>query len=173
MGETVGPEARIRVDVDEAWDLEKASVMLAELEPWGSSWPSSLCRRWRHGGVAASTSIPLAADESVASLPRRSGPRHWSLRVHRDEALQGRRPAEALAIADVLPPTSPARSTARSGSPPRPRSPSACEATRAGRRLAHGLATQRLFAETIASVECELRDGDVCTSPRGPAWASR
>ena len=25
--------------------------------------------------------------------------------------------------------------------------------------LAHGLATQRLFAETIASRECELRDG--------------
>ena len=26
-------------------------------------------------------------------------------------------------------------------------------------RYAHGLATQRLFASTIAAVECELRDG--------------
>jgi L-alanine-DL-glutamate epimerase-like enolase superfamily enzyme len=33
--------------------------------------------------------------------------------------------------------------------------------------LAHGLATQRLFAETIASVECELR-GDQLHLPDGP-----
>jgi muconate cycloisomerase len=33
--------------------------------------------------------------------------------------------------------------------------------------LAHGLATQRLFASTIASVECELSDG-VIHPPPGP-----
>ena len=33
--------------------------------------------------------------------------------------------------------------------------------------LAHGLATQRLFASTIASVECELRDG-MLHLPAGP-----
>jgi L-alanine-DL-glutamate epimerase-like enolase superfamily enzyme len=33
--------------------------------------------------------------------------------------------------------------------------------------LAHGLATQRLFAETIASVECELRNG-LLHFPPGP-----
>jgi L-alanine-DL-glutamate epimerase-like enolase superfamily enzyme len=33
--------------------------------------------------------------------------------------------------------------------------------------LAHGLATQRLFAETIAAVECELRDG-MLHLPPGP-----
>ena len=39
----------------------------------------------------------------------------------------------------------------------------------AGRRraLAHGLATQRLFASTIAAVECELRDGFL-HPPAGP-----
>jgi L-alanine-DL-glutamate epimerase-like enolase superfamily enzyme len=34
-------------------------------------------------------------------------------------------------------------------------------------RLAHGLATQRLFASTIAAVECELRDG-MLYPPPGP-----
>ena len=33
--------------------------------------------------------------------------------------------------------------------------------------LAHGLATQRLFAATIAAVECELRDG-MLHPPAGP-----
>jgi muconate cycloisomerase len=33
--------------------------------------------------------------------------------------------------------------------------------------IAHGLATQRLFAETIAAVECELR-GDLLHLPGGP-----
>ncbi len=33
--------------------------------------------------------------------------------------------------------------------------------------LAHGLATQRLFASTIASVECELRGG-MLHPPEGP-----
>ncbi len=32
--------------------------------------------------------------------------------------------------------------------------------------VAHGLATQRLFAETIAAVECELRDGDAPSARR-------
>jgi len=37
----------------------------------------------------------------------------------------------------------------------------------AGESLAHGLATQRLFASTVASVECELR-GDLLYPPDGP-----
>ena len=42
------------------------------------------------------------------------------------------------------------------------------EATGAERPgLAHGLATQRLFSSTIASVECELRDG-MLYPPAGP-----
>jgi L-alanine-DL-glutamate epimerase-like enolase superfamily enzyme len=37
----------------------------------------------------------------------------------------------------------------------------------AGPGLAHGLATQRLFASTVASAECELR-GDMLYPPPGP-----
>jgi len=36
-----------------------------------------------------------------------------------------------------------------------------------GPSLAHGLATQRLFTSTIASVQCELRDG-MLHLPPGP-----
>ena len=77
-------------------------------------------------------------------------------------------PEEAIAIAEVLPPTSPAPSTGRLGSPRPPRSRRRCGSS-AGRGLglAHGLATQRLFASTIASVECELRDG-MLHPPAGP-----
>jgi L-alanine-DL-glutamate epimerase-like enolase superfamily enzyme len=39
-----------------------------------------------------------------------------------------------------------------------------------GLDLAQGLATQRLFASTIASVECELRDG-MLHPPEGPGLA--
>ncbi|HJZ36851.1 MAG TPA: enolase C-terminal domain-like protein, partial [Solirubrobacterales bacterium] len=42
------------------------------------------------------------------------------------------------------------------------------DATRAAdARLAHGLATQRLFASTIAATECELR-GDLLHAAPGP-----
>ena len=39
-----------------------------------------------------------------------------------------------------------------------------------GPALAHGLATQRLFASTVASTECELRDG-MLHPPEGPGLA--
>ena len=64
------------------------------------------------------------------------------------------------------PSTSRAPSTARSGSPPPPTRPRRC-ARPATPGVAHGLATQRLFAETIAAVGCELRDG-VLHLPDGP-----
>ena len=78
-------------------------------------------------------------------------------------------PEEALRIADVLPAyitsaldgpvgiaaaAQTALSLAETGHPER-------------LHLAHGLATQRLFAETIASVECELRNG-MLHLPPGP-----
>ncbi|HET9593367.1 MAG TPA: enolase C-terminal domain-like protein, partial [Solirubrobacterales bacterium] len=67
--EAVGPEARIRVDVNAAWDLETAQKRLGELEPFGielAEQPVSTLEEMAE--LAAATSIPLAADESVASL---------------------------------------------------------------------------------------------------------
>jgi L-alanine-DL-glutamate epimerase-like enolase superfamily enzyme len=164
--EAVGPEARIRVDANEAWDLETAKRVLAELEPFGIELAEQpVASLEEMAELAASTSIPLAADESVATLDEAE--RAVALGACAYTGIKLSKvggPEAALAIADVLPAyitsaldgpvgiaagAQVARSLAETG------------------HLAHGLATQRLFAETIASVECELRDG-MLHLPPGP-----
>jgi L-alanine-DL-glutamate epimerase-like enolase superfamily enzyme len=161
--EAVGSEARIRVDVNEAWGLETAKKRLSELEPYGielAEQPVAGLKAMAE--LAASTSIPLAADESVASLEEAEQAAALGACAYTGIKLSKvGGPEAALAIADVLPAfvtsaldgpagiaagAQVARSLAEIGHPER-------------LELAHGLATQRLFAETIASVECELRDG--------------
>jgi len=169
--EAVGPEARIRVDVNEAWDLETAKGALAELEPLGIE----LCEQPVAGleamaELAGTTSIPLAADESVASTEEAE--RAVALGACEFTGIKLSKvggPEEALAIADVLP----AYVTSALDGPVGIAAAaqvalSLAETTHPERlHLAHGLATQRLFASTIASVECELRDG-MLHLPPGP-----
>lgn len=161
--EAVGVEARIRVDVNEAWDLETAKRTLAELEPLRIELAEQpVAGLEAMAELAGSTSIPLAADESVASLAeakRAAAMGACEFTGIKLSKVGG--PEEALAIADVLPAyvtsaldgpvgiaaaAQVALSLAETAHPER-------------LHLAHGLATQRLFAETIASVECEVRDG--------------
>jgi o-succinylbenzoate synthase len=167
--EAVGDSARIRVDVNGAWDVETAKKRLAELEPFGielAEQPVATLEEMAE--LAASTSIPLAADESVANL---------------DEAEEAAAlgacgftgiklskvggPEAALAIADVLP----AFITSALDGPVGIAAGAQVALSLAEHperlELAHGLATQRLFAETIAAVECELRDG-MLHLPPGP-----
>jgi L-alanine-DL-glutamate epimerase-like enolase superfamily enzyme len=169
--EAVGSEARIRVDVNEAWDLEAAKRTLAELEPLGIE----LCEQPVAGleamaELAGSTSIPLSADESVASLVEAE--RAAALGACEFTGIKLSKvggPEEAMAIADVLP----AYVTSALDGPVGIAAAaqvalSLAETTHPERlHLAHGLATQRLFAETIASVECEVRDG-MLHLPPGP-----
>jgi L-alanine-DL-glutamate epimerase-like enolase superfamily enzyme len=169
--EAVGPGARIRVDANEAWDLETAKRILAELEPYGielAEQPVSSLEEMAE--LAASTSIPLAADESVVSLEEAERAAAMGACAYTGIKLSKvGGPEAALAIADVLPAfvtsaldgpvgiaagAQVARSLAETGHTER-------------LELAHGLATQRLFAETIAAVECELRDGMLYLPP-GP-----
>lgn len=169
--EAVGPEARIRIDANEAWDLETAKRTLAELEPFRielAEQPVSSLEEMAE--LAASTSIPLAADESVASLDEAERAAAMGACAYTGIKLSKvGGPEAALAIADILPAfvtsaldgpvgiaagAQVARSLAETGHPER-------------LELAHGLATQRLFAETIATVECELRDG-MLRLPPGP-----
>ena len=169
--EAVGPKARIRVDANEAWDLETAKRILAELEPYGIELAEQPVQGLEAmAELAASTSIPLAADESVASLDEAERAVAMGACAYTGIKLSKVGGTEAaLAIADVLPAfitsaldgpvgiaagAQVARSLAETGHPER-------------LELAHGLATQRLFAETIASVECELRDG-MLHLPPGP-----
>lgn len=169
--EALGPEVRIRVDANAAWDLEAAKATLSALEPYGvelAEQPVGTLDEMSE--LAQATSIPLAADESVSSLGEAEEAAALGACAYTGIKLSKvGGPEEALAIADVLPAyitsaldgpvgiaaaAQVALSLAETGHPER-------------LHLAHGLATQRLFAETIAAVECELRDG-MLHLPSGP-----
>lgn len=169
--EALGSSARIRVDANEAWDLETAKATLAALEPLEVELAEQpVAGLEEMAELAASTSIPLAADESVASLEEAERAAALGACAYTGIKLSKvGGPEEALAIADVLPAyvtsaldgpvgiaaaAQVALSLAETGHPER-------------LHLAHGLATQRLFAETIAAVECEVRDG-MLHLPTGP-----
>ena len=169
--EAAGPEARIRVDVNAAWDLETAKRRLGELEPYGIELAEQPVETLEEmTALASSTSIPLAADESVTSVEvaeRAAAMGACSYTGIKLSKVGG--PEAALQIADVLP----AFITSALDGPVGIATSaqvalSLAETTHPERlHLAHGLATQRLFAETIASVECELRDG-LLHLPPGP-----
>jgi L-alanine-DL-glutamate epimerase-like enolase superfamily enzyme len=169
--EALGPEARIRVDVNAAWDLGTAKERLGELEPYGielAEQPVGTLEELAE--LSASTSIPLAADESVTSLDEAEEAAALGACAYTGIKLSKvGGPEEALRIAGVLPAyitsaldgpvgiaaaAQTALSLAETGHPER-------------LHLAHGLASQRLFASTIASVECELRNG-MLHLPPGP-----
>jgi L-alanine-DL-glutamate epimerase-like enolase superfamily enzyme len=169
--EAVGPAARIRVDVNAAWDLETAKRRLGEMEPFGIELAEQPVETLEElAELAAATSIPLAADESVASLAEAERAAAMGACAYTGIKLSKvGGPEAALQIADVLP----AFITSALDGPVGIAAGaqvalSLAETTHPERlHLAHGLATQRLFAETIASVECELRDG-LLHLPPGP-----
>jgi len=169
--EALGSSVRIRVDANEAWALETAKATLAELEPLEVELAEQpVAGLEAMAALAASTSIPLAADESVATLDEAEQAVELGACAYTGIKLSKvGGPEEALAIADVLPAyvtsaldgpvgiaaaAQVALSLAEMGHPER-------------LHLAHGLATQRLFASTIAAVECEVRDG-MLHLPPGP-----
>ena len=168
--EAIGPAARIRVDANAAWSREDAKRTLPQLEPFEIEFAEQPVASLEDSAeVAAVTSIPIAADESVAS------------RAEAEEALEAGAcaltgiklskvggPEAAIEIAEVLPAY---LSSALDG----PVGIAAAaqvvetlsEAGGGGLDLAHGLATQRLFSSTVATVGCELR-GEMLHPPGGP-----
>ncbi len=162
--EALGPAARIRVDVNAAWDLEMARRNLEKLEPLAIELVEQpVATLEEMAKLSQDSSIPLAADESVSS------PDEAELALRTEAcAYAGIKlskvggPEAALRIADVLPSYV---TSALDG--PVGIAAAARVAQAIGGDLAHGLATQRLFASTIAAVECELQ-GDRLHLPEGP-----
>jgi L-alanine-DL-glutamate epimerase-like enolase superfamily enzyme len=167
----LGAGVRIRVDANEAWDLETAQATLAALEEFEVELAEQpVAGLEAMAALAASTSIPLAVDESVTNVDEAEEAVALGACAYTGIKLSKvGGPEEALAIADVLPAyvtsaldgpvgiaaaAQVALSLAETGHPER-------------LHLAHGLATQRLFASTIAAVECEVRDG-LLHLPPGP-----
>jgi o-succinylbenzoate synthase len=169
--EALGPRARIRVDANAAWDVEAAKHTLAELEPYEVELAEQPVATLEESvEVARSTSIPIAADESVAS--RADAQRAAAMEACRLTGVKLSKvggPEAAIEIAEVLPSY---LSSALDG-PVGIAAAAQVAATLGeaaagpGLGLAHGLATQRLFASTVAAVECELR-GDMLHPPTGP-----
>jgi o-succinylbenzoate synthase len=169
--EAVGPEARIRVDANAAWDVAGAKRRLGELEELDIELAEQPVATLEEAAeVAAATSIPIAGDESVESrvdAERAASLGACDLTGVKLSKVGG--PEEAIAIAEVLPSylssaldgpvgiaaAAQVAQTLRANAPP------------GGLDHAHGLATQRLFASTVASIECELRDG-MLHLPAGP-----
>jgi len=169
--EALGPRARIRIDANAAWNLETAKRTLAELEPFEIELAEQpVATPEEAAELCASTSIPLAADESVASradAERVAAGGGFAMTGVKLAKVGG--PEEALEIAEVLP----AYVTSALDGPvgiavAAQVAQSLGDLGRGGgESLAHGLATQRLFASTIAATECEMR-GDMLHLPDGP-----
>ncbi len=169
--EAVGPRARIRIDANAAWDVETAKRILKALEPLELELAEQPVTTLEEAAeVAAFTSIPIAADESVES--RDDAVRALAMGAC---ALTGIKlskvggPEAAIEIAEVLPTYV---SSALDGPVGIAAAAQVAQTLREvagpdGPRLAHGLATQRLFSSTIASIECEVRDG-MLYPPAGP-----
>jgi L-alanine-DL-glutamate epimerase-like enolase superfamily enzyme len=169
--DAVGSAAKIRVDVNAAWDVETAKQTLAALEPLDVELAEQPVATLEEAvELSSATSIPIAGDESIES--RADAERAVSIGACTLAGLKLSKvggPETAIEIAEVIPSY---LSSALDG----PVGIAAAaqvaqtldeEAGGEGIGLAHGLATQRLFASTIAAVECELRDG-MLHPPTGP-----
>ncbi|HET8862364.1 MAG TPA: mandelate racemase/muconate lactonizing enzyme family protein [Solirubrobacterales bacterium] len=169
--EALGPRVRIRVDANAAWDVETAKRRLNELEPYEVELAEQPVETLEAAvEVARSTSIPIAGDESIES--RADAERAAAMEACQMTGVKLSKvggPEEAVEIAEVLP-------TYLSSALDGPVGIAAAAQVAAtlsessegdGLELAHGLATQRLFASTVGSVECELR-GDQLHPPAGP-----
>jgi o-succinylbenzoate synthase len=169
--EAVGAEARIRVDANAAWDVAAARRTLQELEELDVELAEQPVATLEEAAeLASGTSIPIAADESVES--RADAERAVALGACDLVGVKLSKvggPEEAIEIAEVLPSY---LSSALDGpvgiAAAAQVAQTLAESAPSGAvDLAHGLATQRLFASTVATVECELRDG-MLHPPTGP-----
>ena len=167
--EAAGTDVRIRVDANEAWNARQATEVLLAIEQYDvelAEQPVSGLRAMAR--VARDVGVPLAADESVASeaeahraLQRRSC-EYATAKLSKVGGI-----GAARQIAKVLPTY---LSSALDGPVGVAAAGHAAQMLRADGTdpgLAHGLATQRLFAGTIATQECELHDGRLHL-PDGP-----
>jgi muconate cycloisomerase len=168
--EALGPEARIRVDANAAWDVETARRALREIEPFDVELAEQPVATLEEAAqLSAETSIPLAGDESIES--RGDAIRAVKLGACKLAGVKLSKvggPEEAISIAEVLPSFVSSALDGPVGIAAAAQVAQTLDHAALGvHRFAHGLATQRLFASTIASIECELRNG-MLHPPPGP-----
>ncbi|HEX3608796.1 MAG TPA: mandelate racemase/muconate lactonizing enzyme family protein [Solirubrobacterales bacterium] len=161
--EAVGPQARIRIDANAAWDVATAKRTLVELEELDvelAEQPVATLAELVE--VTSATSIPIAGDESIeACADAEEAIRLGACEIAGLKLSKVGGPEAAIQIAELLPSFVSSALDGPVGIAAAAQVAQTLDA--AGGEdapgLAHGLATQRLFASTIASVESELRDG--------------
>jgi L-alanine-DL-glutamate epimerase-like enolase superfamily enzyme len=164
--EAAGPEAGIRVDANGVWSPQEAVLRLTAMERHRIELAEQPAGDLEGlAAVRSQTAVPIAADESVAApddAARAVELDACQLTTVKLAKVGG--PGPAQAIAARLPVYLSSALDGPVGIA------AAAHVTQAIRDqgglapLAHGLATQLLFADTIASVECELR-GDLLSLP--------
>jgi L-Ala-D/L-Glu epimerase len=165
----VGPDVRIRVDANGSWSRDEAQEVLRQIEPLGIELveqPTDSLRSM--AAVAGATRIPIAADESVASskeAARAARAGACQLATVKLAKVGGIGPSGGIAreLPSYL-------SSALDGPVGIAAAGHLAQALYRGRPdpgLAHGLATQLLFAESVAARECRVSDGHLVL-PDGP-----
>jgi O-succinylbenzoate synthase len=168
--EALGDEAKIRLDANGSWSLDEATEILGAVEPLGIELVEQPVETTREAAeLARRVSIPLAGDESIVTVEdaaRAVAAGGFSVTGVKISKVGGIQPG--LRINSVLPAYVASALDGPVGIAAGRRLAQEVDATRAeDARLAHGLATQRLFASTIATTECELR-GDLLHAAPGP-----
>jgi len=167
--EALGPGMRIRLDANAAWSLEEATEILAAVEPLGIELVEQPVETIDEAAeLAKRTGIWLAGDESIVTLEdAEEAIRADSFSVtgvklskvggfELGREIAGRMRSYVASALDGPVGIAISRRLAEWIDSPR----------FAEERLAHGLATQRLFAETIAATECRL-EGDLLHEAEG------
>jgi muconate cycloisomerase len=166
---TVGPDARLRVDANGVWSPPEAVLRLTAMERHGIELAEQPAADLEDlAAVRNQTAIPIAADESVnAAEDARRANELGACQLATVKLAKVGGITAARQIAEELPvylssaldgPVGIA-AAAHAAQALRPRSP--------WDGLAQGLATQLLFAETIAATECELQES-LLHVPKGP-----
>jgi L-Ala-D/L-Glu epimerase len=165
--EAVGPEAKLRLDANGTWTIDEAAANLAALAQHDIQLVEQpVATLEEMVALRERSDLPIAADESVETVGD-------AQRAHVIVACDylaiklskvGKVDLEdfgffPLYVTSALDGPVGIAAAAHAVQPLREQN--------VDDGLAHGLATQRLFAETIASVECELR-GDQLHLPDGP-----
>lgn len=167
--EAVGEAARIRLDANGAWSLDQATEILAAVEPLGIELVEQPVATIAEAAeLAKRTRIWLAGDESIVTVEdAEEAIRADSFSVtgvklskvggfELGREVAGRMRSYVASALDGPVGIAISRRLAEWLDSPR----------FAEERLAHGLATQRLFAETIAATECRP-EGDLLHEAQG------
>lgn len=167
--ERLGPEARIRVDANGAWTVDEALGVLRLIEPLGIELVEQpVADAAGMTRITEGFAIPIAADETVARVKdaqRAKRDRACDLATVKLSKVGGI--GEANGIAGELPIYLSSALDGPVGIAAAAHAAQALPFTGPAAGLAQGLATQLLFAETIATRECELVDGEL-RLPDGP-----